>query len=259
MITRRIFALTAMIGLSSIGGCTAQGQSDVSNRVGEVFRDPGSRNLASAAARGDTREIERLVQAGTPIDAKGDGGATPLWWAMRNRNYGGVAYLLAHGANPDPDVEYITVPEMAATYEDSRFLETLLRYKFDVNRIGSKRERRPIDVAVDTNGNRNLELLIKAGANLGLGQKIGSPPLISAAHLNYYEKVYILLLGGADPTLKFGASTLSGAIAFPIDPDSDAYVWRERVIRYLKSKGIEASKPSGEGKRTKPLPPDLGQ
>ena len=110
--------------------------------------------------------MDRLLKQGANINATGKFQVTPAWWAIRTRNKTGFAYLLAHGAQPNPPVETITVMEMAASYEDSVFLEAVLRYKPNLGRVGTNLNHTPMEAAITYERLHNLELLIAAGANL---------------------------------------------------------------------------------------------
>jgi ankyrin repeat protein len=259
--------ITALLGFS---GCHAsmmgeEGSTDMRGRASEMFPDATVRALAEAAERGDVRGIDRLLKQGVDVNATGRFGVTPLWWAIRTHNRASFAYLLAHGAQPNPSVESVTVMEMAAGYEDSAFLETVLPYKPDLGRVGGKKNETALETAIIYRRTHNLELLIKAGADLNLDD-MGQIPMEGAARGRAsYDYVYMMLQAGADPTKVHpplsgnrGKNRLAVTIHNRIiDPNSEAYEWRERVIRFLKAKGIEAEKPPEEGPRTKPLPPDL--
>ena len=153
--------------------------------------------------------------------------------------------------------------EMAASYEDSVFLEAVLRYKPNLGRVGTNLNHTPMEAAITYERLHNLELLIAAGANLDNNDR-GKTPVQMAANANRYDYVYLMLQAGANPaiTIPSGPNASQNSLAWSInhgrvDPDSDVYVWRERLIAYLKTKGIVAEKPSDEKKRTKPLPADL--
>lgn len=58
--------------------------------------------VALAAAKGDSRRVEHLVQRGAPVDARAPGTwATPLILAACGGHVAVVEYLLAHGADPN--------------------------------------------------------------------------------------------------------------------------------------------------------------
>ncbi len=153
--------------------------TDMRGRADEVFADSRVRSLAEAAERGDVRDMERLLTQGVDVNAAGRFGITPLWWAIRTRSKKGFSFLLAHGACPNPKVSTITVMEMAAGYEDSYYLETILPYKPDLGRVGGDDNRTPLETAIFYYRRHNLELLIKAGADLNTDDR-GSTPLEQA-------------------------------------------------------------------------------
>ena len=250
-------------------GCHAgmEGVTDMRGRASEIFAEPKLRALAEAAETGDVRNMARLLKQGVDVNATGKFGATPLWWSIRTLNKTGFAYLLAQGAQPNPPVETITVMEMAGGYEDSSFLEAVLPYKPDMGRVGGKKNHTALETAIIYRRKLNLELLIKAGADLNLDDMGLTPMERAAGGFASYDYVYLMLQAGADPTLVFpvtsgsrGKNRLTMTIKnCLIDPDSEQYEWRERVIRFLKNRGIEAERPAQdkEGVRTKSLPADL--
>ncbi|MEY2880995.1 MAG: hypothetical protein RLZZ15_3375 [Verrucomicrobiota bacterium] len=251
-------AFCTLLGLEIACSGAVDIPSNISKRAAEAFGDPQARALAEAAARGNVRELERLVKAGADVNAQGSLGVTPAWWAIRNRNQIGFEWLLAHGASPNAEVESITIMEMAAGYEDSAFLQMALRYKPDLNRAGPYTGHTPLSTAVAFSTRQNVELLINAGVNIDNDR--GRSPLSFAAGQGAYDCVFLMLKAGAD-TGRISATGLS-ALAKTIgnsliNPNTDAYEWRERVIRLLREKGIEAHPPANESKRTKPLPADL--
>lgn len=183
------------VGLLSSCAAVSATPSNVSGRAAEIFPDAKTREVAGAGARGDVRALDRLLKSGMPLDGRGQFGVTPAWWAIRNRNVKGFEWLLAHGAEPNPVVETITVLEMAAGYEDSAFLEIALRYKPDLNRKSSYLKSTPVNTAITYRLQRNLELLIKAGADLNNPE--AGLPIMRSAGLGSYELVYIMLKAGA--------------------------------------------------------------
>lgn len=256
-----LLILTAL-RLQASCGVAMDMPSNVSNRAAEGFTDPKALALAEAAARGDVRALERLVKDGADVNYAGRLGITPAWWAIRNRNKKGFEWLLAHGANPNPVVQSIAIMEMAAGYEDSEFLEIALRYKPNLNLVSRATGNSALDSAVAYSRKHNLELLVKAGADLN--QTSGVSPVVTAARLSRYDYALLMLQAGAD-TAKIipdgpngGQNELAYTISHGlINPDTDAFEWRERVIRFLRKQGIEAHPPPNERQRSKPLPPDL--
>ncbi len=254
----------AIVLLFCLAYCGCGGPRDdlavSSQKASDFFASPVSLALAEAAARGNIAEMTQLLKDGGEVDSPGRFGVTAAWWAVRTKSKNGFSFLLSRGANPNPDVDTITILEMAAGYEDSGFLETALSYRPAINRVGRSTGDAPIDTAITQNRTRNLELLIKARADLDIQAGSGGLPILQAIYAGRYDYVHMLLLAGANPdkVIAGGKVSLVNQISRRyVDPDSDAFVWRERVIRFLRSKGIEAHPPANEGKRTKPLPADL--
>lgn len=243
-------------------GCQVPAEDEVvlRGRARDFFSDPKARDLAEAAERGDLTRIDRLLSEGVLIDSTGMKGITPLWWAIRTHNKRGFAYLLSRGANPNPDVGVVSVMEMAAGNEDSSYLEIVLPYKPALRRVGPENNHTPLGMALEEGRVKNMKLLIKAGADVNEYDD-GCPLVENAAKLARYHQLYVLLKAGAEPTRteppessSHGKNSLAACIEIRlINPDRDAYIWREKVIDLLRSRGIDVVRPALEGPRTVPL------
>lgn len=103
---------------------------------------------------------------------------------------------------------------------------------------------------------RQVELLLAAGADLNALDGSGDPPAIRAiATRADYRLVWEFLQRGADYRIKTrqGKNALVDAIeGRMMNPDDDAYLWREKIIEFLRSKGIEAHRPPRERPRGSP-------
>ena len=96
-----------------------------------MFADPAARALVEAARRGRVRTVDRLVAAGTDVNASGIGKINPLYWAGSLRVF---RRLLELGA--DPHVLYddgTTKMHSVARYGDKRYLEAALAHGGDPN------------------------------------------------------------------------------------------------------------------------------
>jgi ankyrin repeat protein len=253
-----IFSVGALMLVFS-AGCGAHHRE-----FDELFPADPAREMAAAAGRGDLRKLDRLIQQGVPIDSLGNNGATPLWWTVRMRNKEGFRYLLERGANPNARVWMIDcIMDLAAGEKDSDFLQLALAHGADPNHINGIGRAPAIFAAVWKYNLPNIRILIASGANLNATDEGGRTVLVQAAVFGRYEYVFEMLRAGANPTVTSpdGRHSLMKVIARrQISPDHDAYIWREKVIAFLREKhGIEASKPVGEGERTKPMPPDLNR
>lgn len=233
---------------------------DLNYNVTEVFGATAALALAKAAGRGDVAEITRQLAAGIDINTVGAHGITPLWWSAWVENYVGFVALLEKGANPNyVRQEGLSLMLYVTRMKDARFLETVLRHKGDPNLLDNGIVETPIFRALMLPNRRNLDLLLAAGADLNMQDEGGWTPAMRAiAAAGDYKIVWEFLQRGADPTLKTkNGKTLADMIELRmIDADSERYIWREKVIEYLRGKGIVARRPANELPRTKPLPAD---
>lgn len=171
-----------------------------------MFPEQPVRALAKAAGKGKLAKVNELVDAGTDVNVRGTGGATPLFWAMRN--YEGFNRLLELGA--DPNVVYGdggTIIHRAVELDDSRFLRTVLKHGGDPNIVsggaiaGVPLKWTPLFKAIHQDSEK-INMLIEAGADLNVQDGFGNTPAMMAARRQRFEIVYILLESGADYSVK---------------------------------------------------------
>ncbi len=171
--------------------------------------------LASAAERGNTEQMQRLVDQGVAIDGVGQRGMTPLLWAMGKRGVTGFRWLLEHGASPnlvsccDVKNSQLSPMEEAAAIEDSQYLQALLEHGGNANLIVDSAERTPIFSAVKFRHKKNIELLVRYRADLNrvtlsdiTVMAFGGTALQQALDSSQFEIALILLRAGADPCIK---------------------------------------------------------
>jgi uncharacterized protein len=233
---------------------------DLIYNVLEVFPDDISVSLARAAARGDVTEIDRLIAKGANVNTLGHQEITPLWWAAWAENYEGFNALLDKGADPNAKrSQGWPVMHWVVEIEDPRFLEAALKKGGNPDLVDERTGETPLFRAVQHDYEKHIDLLIKAGANINAQTPIGGETILMVAIgvRADYELVWRLLQMGADYNLKeTSGSTLADTIQLrAINPDIDEpYLWRERVMEFLRSKGIKVQRPARESRRTKPLP-----
>lgn len=174
-----------------------------------AYFDAGpQRDLAQAAADGDIEGMEQALAAGAEVDAVGNDGMTPLYWAMARYSPEGMKFLLEHGADPN---RYTRLPEhydrpktaamwLAIRMDDPIYLRTLLEYggnpdlqwKSDSISILTYAVSEPLFVT---------ELLVKYDANVNHSSAFnGKTPLFSAMTGSRFDIALHLLRAGADPT-----------------------------------------------------------
>jgi ankyrin repeat protein len=247
---RRIIIFAAVIFLLILGpGCEKR---YAKLTVNEAFPEAQSRRLANAAAAGNTNEIDRLIAGGADVNVAGKYKLTPLWWSLITGNYDGFSHLLDKGANPNLQFDggYDNVVYSSAQRRDSRFLQKVLKVGGNVNLVSHKDKNysfetisegtTPLFGAIIGSNRGNVDLLIAKGADINFQDPDGATPAMVAAYLNSFEIVYDLLTNGADPTIKDKAGqTIVWDLKLKKRLQSDDHnLWREKVERLLKEKGI---------------------
>lgn len=241
MRTISMLALPALI----LSGCASSPITDTNAE--KYFQGTRLREVAIAAAHGDIAKIEALKKQGIDIDAQGYEGWTPLLWALGARNKAGYEELLKLGADPNRlDDDHDAVMTAAPTIEDADFLKLALAYGGNPNlEVPNGWPHTPLMAATILGGLENVKLLVHAGANVNYVRSADRvTPAISAAELNQYDIVFYLLENGADyaaeiPTYRGSVNGIVWCIENNnIDPSSPGYQWRQKVIEFLRSKGV---------------------
>ena len=235
---------------------------DVEN-VKYHFHDQKVAALALCAARGDVKEIDRLVAQGADPNAQGLGGKTPLVWAMKARSKEGFKRLLDRGAKFDykinGEIDLDTGPPdrcltfaAAGDEDDSEWLEILLRRGANPNRVRPKwgdqiavdytAGRTPIFPAATSGRAQNVDILVKAGADINHQDNFGRTPLIDAAWQNKFKMVLHLLELGADYRIRANDDgDLAYEMALAENPDGRSPRDDEvrKIIAFLEKRGID--------------------
>lgn len=226
-------------------------QGALTYNVVDVFGNAPALPLARAAARGDTTEVKRLVATGVDPNTVGQHDITPLWWAAWAENLDGFKALLEAGANPNfrrPDG--FSLMSLVTRMKDPRFLELVLKHGGDPNFREAKSSKTPLfETVMFSDGGRQRELLLQAGADLNAQDVVGWTPMIEAiAARGDYRLVWDFLQRGADYRIKTNnQKTLADFIGTAgIIPHSEQSRWREKVIEFLRAKGVEAHPPPDE-------------
>jgi ankyrin repeat protein len=199
--------------------------------------------LAVAAARGDVKEINRLVAAGAIVNFIGQHNITPLWWAAWAENHNGFYELLEKGANPNAQREEgYPIMYLVAEIKDSRFLEAALKHGGDPNLRDKRSDETPLFRAVLNDFSTNVELLLVARADTNAQLPVSGEtiPMVAIGANNDYKIVYELFQHGANPALK---DRWGNTLAVTIENCSKSSTnnddpWRKKVIDYMRNKGV---------------------
>ena len=227
-VPRRLAACAAVAILVA-----ASASAQVPPSAAEAARYQG---LHAAAHRGDSAGIERLVAARADVNARDDGGRTPLHVATFARQREAIRALVAGGADLGAlEGDRYDAVTIAAVADDEETLRELLALGASAKLVTSRYDGTaliaaahlghdgvvrqliaagaPLDLInnlhwtaviesiVLGNGGRrhqeSLRALIQAGANLQLADRQGNTPLALARGRGYKEMVRMLEAAGA--------------------------------------------------------------
>jgi uncharacterized protein len=222
--------------LSFLQGCTPNPPKT------EVFFSNGALALLNAALKGDSKTVDNLLAEKVDIDSTGKDGLTPLMYAVRVENKTATQILLDRKADPNKqEHEGYSAMSDAAEATDTWFLETLLKHGGNPNLHNPIKDKTPLSEAVLTFNIKNIDILVKAGADLNFQEKYSKQThMMRAANINRFDVVLYFIKAGADATIKdHWGRTISdyvrGAI---IDPDSPLSKDRDEVAKLLKDRNL---------------------
>lgn len=194
------------------------------------------RGLHAAAAGGNSADIEKLVKAGAPLDARDGHLRTPLHVAIHLHRAEAARTLLRLGADPNAfDADKYDIVTIAAVADDVAMLKLALDGGCKATNITSPyigtaliaaahlghdevvriliAAKAPLDhvnnlgwtaliesIVLGNGGKRHvasLDALVKAGANVNLADRNGTTPLALARGRGYTEMAAILEKAGA--------------------------------------------------------------
>lgn len=113
-----------------------------------------------------------------------------------------------------------------------------LEWQGDIARVTPLRE------SISNLRSNNVQLLIKAGANINdeapANEGLGTPA-IAAAQIGWLEGVCIFLEAGADirPKTIAGDDLTYLVVERDVDPATDQVQWKEKALRLLRERGAD--------------------
>jgi ankyrin repeat protein len=147
---------------------------------------------AALAGSGYQDCVETLIAAGADLDLHNDRGHTVLTSVATAENYSMLNLLMQAGASTD-GLASIQLIQAAAAGNINRVRALLTtKVNLDLDRGAA------IGNAAAAGHTQIVELLIQAGANVNLTDKLGFSPIASAAYSGYSEIVNLLIEAGAD-------------------------------------------------------------
>jgi ankyrin repeat protein len=152
--------------------------------------------------------VETLIAAGADLNLRDDRGYTVLTAVAAAENYAMMNILMQAGAST-AGLESIQLIQAAGAGNLDR-VQSLLTTKANLNFDRGA----AIGNAAAAGHTQIVELLIRAGANVNLRDKLGFTPISSAAYLGYGEIVNLLIAAGADIQAPAGESQSYSALEY---------------------------------------------
>lgn len=182
----------------------------------DFFQDAGVVQLCRAIEAHDVPEMERLVQSGVSVNARGRDNMTPLLWALPCRSIAPFRRLLELGADPNVvtgsgfGAEYqLTkgdcVTLWAARIPDAEPFRLVMQHggnpnqahtEYGTTTLISVFRARGIDPEVQL---ERVRILIQQKADLNQTAKDGTPPAMYACLEGCYAIALLLYQSGANP------------------------------------------------------------
>jgi len=190
--------IIVVLALIVVAGLLIMAKEQQMNQSISPFTGRGNQALAQAVMRGDTHGIAE--QATRPrLSEQGDRQVTLLQWAILSQQPQSLSSLLELGGDVAvPGLEGNSVLHTAATVRDPQYLRLLLTHGVPVNLRNAVTDATPLSAAVLAGREEQLRLLLAAGADTTLSDRLGDSPLHVAAKINAPQLALMLLQAGAD-------------------------------------------------------------
>jgi ankyrin repeat protein len=177
--------------------------------------DDGRTALISAAAGGDLKVVNLLLERGADVNVKDNQGSTALFEAIEAR-YDEVALVLLNQPKLDPRARGFnggTALISSAWRDQKDAVRRLLELGADANAQDNHGDA-PLHGAAQSGSVEVIDILVDKGADPNLKNHQGGTPLMWAVVFGHEDAARRLLERGADPSLKdnYGNTALYWAI-----------------------------------------------
>lgn len=167
-----------------------------------AFTDPLVMPMAEAIVRGDVKQIHQLANK-MLLQQQGEQAVTLMQWAILHQQPASLAALLQEHADPcQPGLQGDTAWHTAASVQDAHYLQILLESHTRPDVRNSVTQATPLAAAVMAGREIQVILLLVAGVDPNLADRLGDTPLHLAGKSNAPSLALRLLKAGADPELR---------------------------------------------------------
>ncbi|CNG99735.1 putative phospholipase A accessory protein [Yersinia pekkanenii] len=170
--------------------------------VNTAFTDPSVMPIADAIIHGDVKQIHQLANEKL-LQQQGEQSITLMQWAILNQQPESLAALLQEHADPfQPGMQGDTAWHTAASVQDAHYMQILLEGHLQPTARNSVTLATPLAAAVMAKRETQMTLLLVAGVDPNLADRMGDTPLHLAGKNNAPDLALRLLKAGADPELR---------------------------------------------------------
>lgn len=177
--------------------------------------------------------MSRLIKAGAPLDAQDTRKRTPLFAAVQEHRLMTALMLLDAGAQPDlADAQGFTPLHLGLSQRKTSLVDALLRKKADPNIACTALRTTPLHTACSLGLEREVELLLKNGAQVNAKDHMGRTPLHNAVQthgFNTPQMAQNLLNAGADPTMPDNQGVTAYDLAWSLGKSSITEIFRKTL------------------------------
>lgn len=209
----------------------------------DIFSEESGQRAVQLLLQGNYTELKTAVADKTLVNLKGMRGINLLWIAVRIQDAQAVRILLDAGSDVDAEIEGVESAVCTAAGGDSAILKMLLDAGGNPSlRSGSKIQIVPLQAAALLGLQTNIDILLKAGADINGRDSEGNTALFAAERGSWPTFLY-LLQRGADPSLEnmAGDNPVNRLMSRygPLDEDEPM---RTEILNWLEDHGYDPLK-----------------
>jgi len=157
--------------------------------------------LIPAALMGNVTEGQKMFSLGLIDLSSKDVFIIPMYFAVINRHWDFVDFLISKGADINNEKDYNNISLLHNASEANNATDVimnLLKRGVDVNRIAEKDGRTGLHCSCSIGNLENVKLLVQNGANVNAISKIGKTPIQEAIQNGHDGVAQYLLQNGAN-------------------------------------------------------------
>ncbi|MFL4557696.1 ankyrin repeat domain-containing protein [Yersinia kristensenii] len=167
-----------------------------------AFTDPSVIPIADAIVHGDVDQIHQLANK-TLLQQQGKQDVTLMQWAILNQQPESLAALVREHADPfQPGMQGNTAWHTAASIQDAHYMQILLESNIRPDARNSVTLATPLAAAIIAGREIQVILLLVAGVDPNIADRMGDTPLHLAGKSNAPDLALRLLKAGADPEVR---------------------------------------------------------